>query len=402
MRYRDLFRDHEFSGMWVADVLSMVGSYLAKIAVAALVYDRTNSPGLTAAAFAISFAPYLFAPVLATIADRFPRKQLLVLTDVLRCLLVLLLVIPGMPLPLLLVILFGIEIFQIPFGAARLATLADILDEDRFPVGNALVAGTRQALQVGGFLLGGVIVALTGPPSALALNAVSYLASAVLILIFVRRRPQPWAAEGERPAVWASTLEGLRIVAQTPGMRGWFALLALGPGIVVVSEGLAVPWADQLGGGTMLAGIIMATAPLGNVFGFAYFGRQPLERQRQLIYPCAVGCGLLVALSGLSDYLTGSPVPVVILLTLAGGSLGYLTAIQSLVAKSIPSSARGRVFGLGNAVIQIGQGIAVLVAGAMAEAALIGLVLGILGVVAVLLVGAVAATARSMRAVGPQ
>ena len=147
VRYRDLFRDREFSGMWLADVLSMAGSYLARLAVASLVYARTNSPGLTAVAFAISFAPYLFSPVLATIADRFPRKQLLVFTDVLRFGLVLLLIIPGMPLALLLVVLFSIEVFQIPFGAARLATLADILEDERFPAGNAFVAGTRQAVQ---------------------------------------------------------------------------------------------------------------------------------------------------------------------------------------------------------------------------------------------------------------
>ncbi|HEX2175481.1 MAG TPA: MFS transporter [Nocardioidaceae bacterium] len=385
VRYRDLFRDREFSGMWFADVLSMAGSYLARLAVAALVYGRTGSPGLTATAFAISFAPYLFAPVLATIADRFPRKELLVATDVVRSLLILLLVIPGMPLPLLLVTLFAIEVFQIPFGAARLATLADVLDDDRFPAGNALVAGTRQALQVGGFVIGGAVVAATNPYVALMINSLTYVSSAVLILLFVQRRPQPWAEGGERPAMWAGTREGLRFVARTPGMPIWFALLALGPGIVIVAEGLAVPYADQLEGGTRLAGVIMATAPLGNVVGLALLGRLPLERQRRLIFPGAIGCGLLVGLSGLAGRLTDSPFAVIVLLTASGVSLAYLAAIQALVARMIPSAARGRVFGLGNAVIQIAQGGAVALAGALAEGTEIAVVLTILGAVAVVL-----------------
>lgn len=393
VRYRDLFRDREFTGMWWADVLSMAGSYLARLAVAKLVYDRTNSPGLTAAAFAISFAPYLFAPLLATIADRFPRKELLVATDVLRALLVLLLIIPGMPLPLLLLVLFSIEVFQIPFGAARLATLADVLDEDRFPAGNALVAGTRQAVQVGGFVIGGAVVAATSPTIALMINSVTYTVSAILILYFVHRRPHPWG-NAERPAVWAGAREGLQIVARTPGMPVWFALLALGPGIVVVAEGLAVPYADQLGGGPRLAGIIMATAPLGNVIGLALLGRIPLEGQRRLINPGAFGCGLLVALSGLSGYLTGSPLPVILLLTAAGASLAYLAGIQALVVKTIPASARGRVFGLGNAVMQISQGGAVALAGAIAESAAIDLVLVGLGVVALSLALALAWAGR--------
>jgi len=395
VRYRDLFRDREFSGMWVADVLAMAGSYLARLAVAKLVYDRTNSPGLTAAAFAISFAPYFFAPLLATVADRFPRKQLLVTTDVLRSLLVLLLIIPGMPLGLLLATLFTIETLQIPFGAARLATLADILEDERFPAGNALVAGTRQAIQVGGFLIGGAVVAATSPIFALVINSVTFMSSAILITLFVNRRAHPWAEDGaERPGWLASTREGLQFVARTPGMPIWFALLALGPGIVVVAEGLAVPYADQLGGGARLAGVIMATAPLGNVVGLALLGRLPLERQHRLIIPGALGCGLLVALSGVSGYLTGSPLPVIALLTLAGASLAYLAGIQALIAKAIPAAARGRVFGLGNAVIQIAQGAAVALAGAIAEGTDIDIVLAILGVVALLIAAVLGAVDR--------
>jgi hypothetical protein len=395
VRYRDLFRDREFSGMWVADVLSQTGSYLARLAVAVLVYHRTGSPGLTATAFAISYAPYLFAPVLATLADRLARKPLLVGTDLLRSVLVLLLIVPGMPYAALLVVLFAIEVFQIPFGAARLAILVDVLEEDRFPAGNALVAGTRQALQVGGFAIGGAVVAATSPVAALAVNSGTFLASAVLILVFVKARPQPWGEDGERPPLWSGTREGLRFVSATPHMAGWFVLLALGPGIVVIAEGLAVPYADDLGGGTRLAGIIMATAPLGNVAGLALLGRLPLARQQRLIYPGAIGCGLLVALSGLGGYLAGSPLPVVILLTASGFSLAYLAAIQAMIAKAVPAAARGRVFGLGNATMQIAQGCAVALAGVLAEGAPVGLVLTALGVAATLLAVLLSRGARS-------
>lgn len=365
--------------MWIADVLSVAGSYIARLAIAALVFSRTGSPGLTAAAFAISYAPYLFAPMLSTIADRLPRKELLVVTDVARAGLVLVLLIPTIPLGLLLALLFAVETLAIPFGAARLATLADVLDTDRFPVGNAFVASTRQALQVGGFLIGGALVAAAGPRFALLLDAVTYLVSASLILAFVRRRPQAWLEDGEAPRLWAGTLDGLRIVVKTPHMTGWFALLALGPGLVVIAEGLAVPFAEQLGGGTRLAGIIMATAPLGNVIGFTIFGRLPLARQERLIYPCAFGAGATVSLSGLAGYLIGSPALVVAALVMSGASLGYLTAIQSMVAATIPRSARGRVFGLGNAVMQLAQGAAVALAGLIAEQTNTGLALSVLG-----------------------
>ena len=221
------------------------------------------------------------------------------------------------------------------------------------------------------------------------------MSSAILNMVFVARRAHPWAAAGaERPGWLAGTREGLRFVARTPSMPIRFALLALGPGIVVVAEGLAVPFAHQLGGGARLAGVIMATAPLGNVVGLALLGRLPLERQRRLVIPGALGCGLLVALSGVSGYVTGSPLPVIGLLTLAGASLAYLAGIQALIAKTIPAGARGRVFGLGNAVIQIAQGAAVALAGAIAEGIDIDIVLAILGVAALIIAAVLGAVDR--------
>lgn len=402
MRYRELFRDAEFTGMYVADVLTMTGTYLSRLAVAVLVYGRTNSVGLTALSFAMSFAPYIFAPWLSTLADRLPRKHLLVGTDAVRALLVLVLVIPGVPLWLLLVVVFTLELFQIPFGAARLATLADILPDERFPVGNALVQSTRQALQVSGFIIGGAVVAATSAQTALIIDSGTYAVSAVLIMIFVRHRPLPWGPDNPAPRVWKGALEGLQFVTQTPGMLYLFMLLALGPGLIVIAEGLAVPFADQLGGGTRLAGVIMATAPIGNVVGFAIAGKLSYDVQQRLVYPLATVAGITVALAGLAGALTGSAVAVVLILTVSGATLAYLNAIQSKIVAVVPREARGRVFGLGNAVMMLAQGCAVGLAGWLAEAGQIGFVLFGLGLVGVALVGLIAvARARRTRIIDP-
>jgi MFS family permease len=394
VRYRELFRDAEFTGMYVADVLTMAGTYLSRLAVAVLVYARTSSVGLTALTFAISFAPYLFAPLLSTLADRLPRKHLLVAGDLVRALLVPVLLIPGVPLALMLLVLFTLELIQIPFGAARLATLADILPDERFSVGNALVASTRQAVQVGGFVVGGAVIAASSAELALVIDAVTYAASALLILAFVRHRPLPWGPGNPPPRLFAGTLEGVRFVTRTPGMPQLFVLLALGPGMIVVAEGLAVPFAHQLGGHAQLAGIIMATAPIGNVIGFAIAGRLSLERQRKLVYPLAAAGGITVALAGLAGALTGSAVLVVPVLIVSGATLAYLNAIQAEIAGVVPREARGRVFGLGNAVMMLAQGLAVAAAGALAEWDSISRVLVVVGLLGLVAVGAVAAARK--------
>ncbi|MPZ62298.1 MAG: MFS transporter [Propionibacteriales bacterium] len=389
MRYRDLFRDAEFAGMYVADVLTMSGTFLTRLAVAALVYQRTGSVSQTGAVFAASFAPHLLGPWLATLADIFPRRGLLILSDVVRCGMVLLLLIPSVPYWLVLTVVFLLELIQIPFGSSRLATLADILDEVSFPVGNALVGATRQALQVSSFAVGGVLIAATSPQTALVLDSASYLVSAVLIYMFVKRRPLPWHGEAERPRVWSGALEGLRVVRRTPHMAQWFWLLALGPGIVVISEGLAVPFAQEdLGGGTRLAGLLMGALALGNLVGFAVFGRFRVELQNRLIYPLAYSSGGFVFMIGLLAVAFGSVIPILLAIALSGAAMSYLLAIQARVAAIIPRVARGRVFGLGNTVMQLAQGTTILSAGAVADALPVGVggalvLFGAVGVVAV-------------------
>lgn len=398
MRYRALFRDAEFTGLYVADVLTMAGTYLSRLAVTVLVYQRTGSVGLTGLTFAVSYAPYLFAPILSILADVLPRKRLLVVSDLLRALLVLVLVIPHVPIPVLLVVLFTLELIQIPFGGARLATLADMLPDDRFSVGNALVASTRQAVQVAGFVLGGALVAATAPQTALVIDSVTYVVSAVLIGISVRDRPLPWGPGNPAPRMRAAAVEGLRLVARTPGMPHLFVLLALGPAMIVIAEGLAVPFADQLDGGTRLAGVIMATAPIGNVIGFAVAGRLTLATQKRLVYPLAAVGGLSVALAGLLGVVGQSPIAVVAVLIVSGGTLAYLNAIQSEVASVVPRVARGRVFGLANAVMMLAQGLAVALAGLLAERQSIGAVLVVVGASGMLVVGLVYGASARHRA----
>lgn len=389
MRYRDLFRDTEFTGLYVADALNVTGSYLTRLAVAALVYTQTGSVGLTASVFAASYAPYLLSPFMSTLADRFPRKGLMVLSDILRCGLVLLLLLPSAPLGVLLAVVFTIELIRVPFGAARLATLADVLDDEHFPVGNALVGATRQILQVGGFLIGGLLIAATSAQTAIVINSVTYLLSAVLIVIFVKSRPVAWEGEAGPPALWAGAWEGFAVIRRTPQMVPWFWLLGLGPGLIVIAEGLAVPYADQLGGDVRLAGVIMATAPVGNAIGFAIFGKLSVDRQNRLVYPCAYASGALVGVAGALGAVSESPIPVIVVLTASGATLSYLIAIQARIAAAIPRSARGRVFGIGNAVMQIAQGGAILLGGVIAESLPIGQVLVVLGVAGVVLVAVI-------------
>src|SRR5436305_1746028 len=81
-----------------------------------LVYDRTESPLVTATVYAMSFLPWVAGgPVLAGLADRYPRRTVMVICDVGRALLVGLMLLPGMPILALCVLLFCAELLASPF-----------------------------------------------------------------------------------------------------------------------------------------------------------------------------------------------------------------------------------------------------------------------------------------------
>jgi len=86
----------EFRALWSAQVLSSTGDQFARVAIAILVYDRTHSAVLTALAYALTYLPPIAGgPLLASLADLFPRRRVTIVCDVFRVGTVGLMAVPG-------------------------------------------------------------------------------------------------------------------------------------------------------------------------------------------------------------------------------------------------------------------------------------------------------------------
>src|ERR671911_2563298 len=97
--YRSLFADREFRALWIAQTISLTGDQLARVAIAFLVYDRTRSALVTALVYAVTYLPWLIGgPLLGGLADRYPRRGVMVACQLLSAVLVALMAVPGMPL----------------------------------------------------------------------------------------------------------------------------------------------------------------------------------------------------------------------------------------------------------------------------------------------------------------
>src|SRR5215471_5674614 len=113
--FRDVFAVAEFRALWLAQLLSVAGDQLARVALTVLVYERTASALLAAVTFVASIIPlFVGGLVLGGLADRFPRRTVMITCDVLRCALVLLMVVPGVPVAALVALLFTVTLVSAP------------------------------------------------------------------------------------------------------------------------------------------------------------------------------------------------------------------------------------------------------------------------------------------------
>jgi MFS family permease len=189
--FHEVFTVREFRPLFGSTLLSTLGDELARVALTVLVYQRTTSPLLSAITFAISYLPWLVGgPLLSTLADRFPRRRVLLTTDALRALVVAVMAVPGTPLPLLLVLLFVLACGAPPFESARSALTADLLDAERYAVANSMTTVGFHLAQGLGFVVGAALAAAANPSVVLLMGAATYAASAPPSSAGPPRRPR--------------------------------------------------------------------------------------------------------------------------------------------------------------------------------------------------------------------
>jgi MFS family permease len=376
----------EFRPLFGTYLLSTIGDELARVALTVLVYQRTSSPLLSAVTFAISYLPWLLGgPLLSTLADRFPRHRVLIATDAARALLVAGMAVPGTPLPLLLGLLFVVAVCGPPFESARSALMADVLDGDRYALATSLTNIGSQVAQVLGFVLGGTLVAVLDPSAAL-LTGVGLCAG-------LHPRPAPddgGDAEGSR-SMWRDAAEGLRLIGRTPRLLAIIAVTWVGSLFANAPEGIAAPLVDQLGQGPAQVGLLLAANPAGVTVGGLLIARALTQERRERLVPPLVALSLApILLAGLVTVWggpgTGAYATVVALMFVAGLGGSWIIPLNVAFVQAVPSAYRGRAFGVAVSGLYGVQGIGVLAAGALAEAATPGAVLALVGALGLLAV----------------
>jgi MFS family permease len=361
--FRDVFAVREFRALWFSEILSVAGDRLALVALTLLVYDRTRSPLLAAAAYAAGYVPWVVGGLfLADLADRRPRRQVMVACDAVRAVLVAVMAVPGVPLLALVALLFATTMFTPPFESARAAVTPDILHGELYVLGAAVTQTTFLAAQVAGAVGGGVAVAFVGTRPALAIDSATFVLSGLLIAFGIRARPAAARPDTVQSSPWARIREGFGLVFGHPALRtlllfGWLVAF------YTVPEGVAAPYTAKLGGGPIATGLVLASTVLATTIVTPLFSRFVRDRQRlALMGPLAVLTCATLVLTALQPGLAVSL--VIFSLSAAFGS--YQIAANTAFVVRVPNERRSQAFGLANMGVVVGQGAAFVAAGAAA------------------------------------
>jgi len=392
--WRSLLADTEYRALWSAQVISIVGDQLARVALAVLVYDQTDSALLTAMVYAITYLPAIVGgPLLGGLADRLPRRSVMITCDLLAAGLVVLMAVPGMPIGMLCVLLFVVVLLDSPFTAARSSLIADVLPDDRYVLASALGNVSYQAGLVAGFAVGGTLVTVLGTREALLIDAATFLVSALIVRLGVRRRPAASSADEDGISGWWSRVAaGSRLVFGDSRLRR-LVLLAWLAAFYIVPEGLAAPYADELGGDATAVGLLLAAQPAGVVIGGLILSRliRPARRLTLMAPLAALSCGplLLCALRPPLSLVLG-------LLVVAGMGASYQLAANAAFVQAVPAGWRGQAFGLATSGLIAGQGLSVVIAGAIADLVPPSAVIAGAGALGLLAVAAVSGLGRRL------
>jgi MFS family permease len=393
-RWRDVFGHAEFRALFLAGILSVAGDQLARVALSVLVFERTESAGLTALTYALTYVPDLvFGPLLAGIADRYPRRRVMIITDLARAVLVAAMAIEALPLVVVILLLVALQAFGSPFNAARAATLPVVLPGDHYVLGKAANDMVVQFSQVLGFGTGGLAVVAVGTSGGLLLDSATFLLSALLIAFGVHARPAP-AKQADEPRrnYFADMAAGASLVIRTPSLRALIALATIA-GFYVTVEGLAVPYANEIGGGPKAAGLLLAASPAGAVLGMWLITLWPPERRMRLLGPLAVAACVPLVFCAFQPGL----VPTLALWALSGMASAYHLPTSAAFVQAVPDHQRGQAFGVASTALKGSQGLGILLAGLIADRTSPSLalaVVGAAGVLAALVAGTAWARAR--------
>jgi MFS family permease len=370
--YLELVRaNRDFRYLWFGQIVSLFGDWFNLIASAALVAQLTESGLAVGGLFVIRMLAQFFGTQVGGVAaDRFSRKRLLILTDITRAIVVLgfLLVRDPSQVWLLYALTAALMAISGVFFPTRTAILPDVTSKREIGSANALSSTTWSVMLAVGSAIGGFAAGQWGIYQAFAVDATTFILSALLIAR-VRYEHPGSEQKADLRAVLQQYLDGFRYLRReldvllVTSHKAALGLSISGGAINVVMVRISESIFVIGEGGATSLGIIFAAVGAGTGIGPILSRRFTGDRQRALRLILApmyllAALGLIIAaqLNSFETVLLG-----MFLRTFAVGTIWVFTT--QLLYQLVPQEYRGRVFSVEIAFFTLGSAIGAAIGG---------------------------------------
>lgn len=354
-----LWRRPDFLKVWAGQATSMFGSMVGGLAYSLVAIMVLNaSPGQIAVLNGCSLIPGLAAgPWVGVWVDRLRHRPLLITADLGRAAALASIPVAAfthtLTMPQLYAVAAVMSVLTMLFDVAFRAYTPRLVSSERLVEGNSILQGTAGAAEAGGFSVGGLLVQLVGAPLAVALDAVSFVLSA-LSLTAVRGQGAPGDTTERRadPSArhrrsWHEVAEGVRTLWQNPMLRALTATTFVWEMVGnVIGVVIMLFFVHDLHLAPAAMGPVFGTGGLSSLGGALVAGR--LVR-RWGLGRTLFGSLFLNNLGLLAVVVAAGPLPLVLTLLALGqatdaGRTIYEINVVSLLQSHAPETVLGRVF----------------------------------------------------------
>lgn len=362
-----------------AQYLSAFGNAITVVTVPLYVLHTTGSTATTGLAGFIGALPLIFAGAVGgVLVDRFGGRRLSVLSDFAAGILVLLVPLldatAGLPIPLLLALLFARTVVATPATAARMALLKPVIEGAgaRLESVNSWYQAAPRLGLVAGAPLAGVLIAATGSAVGMYVDAATFLVASALVAFAVPvAEPARQRGDGTAgPGFFGQLREGAALVRTMPVIGAMTAFVVVTNFLDDAFTPLFLPvYAQDVLHSSAAMGWFLGAVGIGAIVGTFLYGpasRNILSNRRYTLF----GCFAVVAVLRMSLYLEPGAVGVTVICFLVGVAGGPLNPMLSTVMlERVPEELRGRVFGLTGAMALTSAPLGVLTAGWLVDLA---------------------------------
>lgn len=357
-----LRRNPRFRRLWLAHATSRAGDAFNTVALVVLVYRLTGTGRGVAATVAFEVLPFvLLGPVAGVVADRYPRRRVMVLADLGRAALAGVIVVAHGHVAVAYAVAFGLSVGALLFNPAASSLVPDTVADDELVDANAALWTVAVVAQILLAPAAGALIAWAGIGAAFAVNAASYLGSALwLSRLDAGRTPAAGAARG-----WAAAREGVRAVRASSLLGRLAVVQVLASLSAGATGGLLVVLAADLGVGSGGFGLLLAAIGVGAATGPLLLRRFIRPGDKRGLF------GPMVLRGGVDLTLAVAQQPIV-----AGAALGLygvgtstgMVAYQSTLQTVVPPAVRGRVFAFYDVVWNATRLLSLAAGGLLADA----------------------------------